>query len=64
MRYFTLALGILSIALITIIHFYPDKVNDLIENVFDKKEYIIAKPNDYFLDGNYNYIENYFLGYC
>ena len=59
MRYFTLALGILSIALITIIHFYPDKVNDLIENVFDKKEYIIAKPNDYFLDGNYNYIENY-----
>lgn len=59
MRYFTLALGILSIALITIIHFYPDKVNDLIENVFDKKEYIIAKPNDYFLEGNYNYIENY-----
>lgn len=59
MRYFTLALGILSIALITIIHFYPEKVNDLIENVFDKKEYIIAKPNDYFLDGNYNYIENY-----
>lgn len=59
MRYITLLLGIISIALVTIIHFYPDKVNDFIDNVFDKKEYIIAKPNDYFLDGNYDYIENY-----
>lgn len=59
MRYVTLLLGILSIALVTVINFYPNEVRDFIDKTFTKNEYIIAKPNDYFLDGNYSYIENY-----
>ena len=59
MRYVTLFLGLLSIAVVTIIHFYPDEVRDYLDNIINKKEYIIAKPNDYFLEGNYSFIENY-----
>ena len=59
MRYFVLTLGIVSIILVTVIHFYPDEVEDFVDNVFHKKEYIIAKPNDYFLDVNYEYIDNF-----
>ena len=59
MRYITLLLGIISIALVTVIHFYPDEVRDYIDKTLHNKEYIIAKPNDYYLDGNYSYIENY-----
>lgn len=59
MRYITLLLGIISIALVTVIHFYPDEVRDFIDKTLRNKEYIIAKPNDYYLDGNYSYIENY-----
>ena len=59
MRYITLFLGILSIALVTIIHFYPDEVSDFIDKQFNKKEYIIAKANDYYLDNDYSYLNNY-----
>ena len=59
MRYITLLLGIISIALVTVIHFYPDEVRDFIDKTLRNKEYIIAKPNDYYLDGNYSYIENF-----
>lgn len=59
MRYVTLLIGILSIAIVTIIHFYPDEVRDSLEKIINKKDYIIAKPNDYFLEGNYSYVENY-----
>lgn len=59
MRYFTLFLGILSIVLITIINFYPDEVKNFINEKFYHKEYIIAKANDYYLNNNYSYIDNY-----
>lgn len=59
MRYITLILGIISIALVTIIHFYPEELEDFVEEKIFKKEYIIAKPNDYYLNGNFKYIENY-----
>ena len=59
MRYITLFLGILSIALVTIIHFYPDEVSDFIEEHVLKKEYVVATANDYYLDTNYEYIKNY-----
>ena len=59
MRYFIAFLGMLSIVLVTIINFYPEETQEFIENIFDKKEYIIAKANDYYLDGNFAYIENY-----
>ena len=59
MRYVILFLGILSITIVTLIHFYPEEVRDKIDEIINHKEYIIAKPNDYFLEGNYQFIENY-----
>ena len=59
MRYVTLVLGIISIFLVTIIHFYPEELEDFIEEKILRKEYMIAKPNDYYLTGNFDYIENY-----
>ena len=59
MRYITLILGILSIFIVSVLHFYPEEVEDFVEEKILKKEYIIAKPNDYYLDGNFKYIENY-----
>lgn len=59
MRYITLLLGILSIAIVSLIHFYPEKVADFIDEKIKNKEYIIATANKYYLDNNYNYIKNY-----
>ena len=59
MRYFTLFLGITAIILVTIVNFYPDKVIDFIDKYINKKEYIIATSNDYYLEGNYNFVKNY-----
>lgn len=59
MKYFTAILGILAIAIVTIVNFYPEKVKDFYETKILKKEYIIAKANDYYLDSNFSYIKNY-----
>ena len=59
MRYATLIVGIIAIASVCIIRFYPDKVAEFVDEYFNKKEYVIAKPNKYFLDNAYSYLENY-----
>lgn len=59
MKYFTAILGILAIAIVTIVNFYPEKAKDFYETKILKKEYIIAKANDYYLDSNFSYIKNY-----
>lgn len=59
MRYITLLLGILAIAIVTIINFYPEKVQEIINEHFNKKEFIIAKENEYYLKYEYNYVKNY-----
>jgi len=59
MKYIIALLGILSITLATIINFYPEEVKDFIDEKILKKEYIIAKANDYYLESNFNYIQNY-----
>lgn len=59
MRYITLLLGIIAIAIVTIVHFYPDKVSDFVEEHLNKKEYVVATANDYYLDADYSYIKNY-----
>ena len=59
MRYVTLILGILAIAIVSVAHFYPNEVLDFIEEHITKREYVIAKANDYYLDYNYSYINNY-----
>ena len=53
MRYFILLTGILSIAIVTILNFYPEKSKEFLYNLFNKKEYIIAKANDYYLENDY-----------
>lgn len=59
MKYFIVFLGILSIILVSIVNFYPDKVRSFIDEHILKKEYIIAKANDYYLDNDYTYLKNY-----
>lgn len=59
MKYFIAFLGILSIILVSIVNFYPDKVRNFIDDHILKKEYIIAKANDYYLDNDYTYLKNY-----
>lgn len=59
MKYITTFLGILAIAIVTIINFYPNEVRDFIDEHILKKEYIIAKANDYYLDNHYAYFQNY-----
>ena len=59
MRYITLFLGILAIAVVSIVHFYPDKVANFVEEHFSNKEFIIAKANEYYLENNYEFVKNY-----
>ena len=59
MRYLTLFCGILAIALVTVVHFYPDEVNDFVDKYINKKEFIIAKANEYYLENDYSYLNNY-----
>lgn len=59
MRYITLFLGILAIAVVSIVHFYPDKITNFIEEHFSNKEFIIAKANEYYLENNYEFVKNY-----
>lgn len=59
MKYFIAILGILSIFIVTILNFYPNEVREFIDTNIYKKEYIIAKANDYYLDNNYQYLQNF-----
>ena len=59
MKYITTFLGILAILIVTVINFYPNEVREFIDERILKKEYIIAKANDYYLDNNYEYFQNY-----
>ena len=59
MRYLILLSGILSICLVTILNFYSEEAKEFINNLFDKDEYVIAVANDYYLEGNFNYLQNY-----
>ena len=59
MRYFILFLGILAIAIVTVLNFYPDECRSFIYKLLNNREYVIAKANDYYLESNFNYISNY-----
>ena len=34
------------------------EAKEFINNLFDKDEYVIAVANDYYLEGNFNYLQN------
>ena len=59
MKYFILITGILSIFIVTILNFYPEESKGFIQNLFNDKEYVIAKANDYYLEGNFDYVQNW-----
>lgn len=59
MKYIIALLGITSIAIVTILNFYPEETQEFIEKVFYNKEYVIAKANDYYLESKFKYIQNY-----
>lgn len=59
MRYLILISGILSIIIVTIINFYPEETKDFIYDLINKDEYVIAVANDYYLEGNFDYVQNW-----
>ena len=59
LKYVTLTLGIIAIILVTVINFYPEKVEQFINDKFYKEDFVLAKENEYFLDNEYSYVKNY-----
>lgn len=59
MKYIILLTGIFSIFIVTIINFYPEETKDFIYNIINKDEYVIAIANDYYLEGNFKYLQNW-----
>lgn len=59
MRYFILLTGLLSIFIVTVLNFYPEEAKNYIYNILNKQEYVIAKANDYYLEGNFDYVQNW-----
>jgi len=59
MKYVILFFGIISILLVTFINFYPEEFKKTVYNIFNNQEYILASPNEYFIDKNFKYINNY-----
>lgn len=59
MKYVILITGILSIFIVTILNFYPEEAKDFIHNIINKEEYVIAVANDYYLEGNFEYVQNW-----
>ena len=59
MKYFICCLGLLSIALVTVLNFFPDEARSFIDEHILGKEYIIAKANEYYVSNDFEYIKNY-----
>lgn len=59
MKYIILLTGIAAIFIVTIFNFYPEETKNFVKNIFDDKEYVIAIANDYYLDANFEYIQNW-----
>ena len=59
LKWATLVLGIIAIILVTIINFYPEKIEEFINEKFLHEEFIIPKENEYFLNNSYSYVKNY-----
>lgn len=59
MKYIILITGIISIFIATVINFYPEETKDFIYKILNQDEYVIAVANDYYLDGNFEYVQNW-----
>jgi len=59
MRKRILWLGISLMIIVTICNFYSNDIYYFIETKVLQKEYVVAKPNEYFVDDSFNYVENF-----
>lgn len=59
MKYFIILTGIISIFIVTVLNFYPEETKDFIYKIINKDEYVIAVANDYYLEGNFEYVQNW-----
>lgn len=59
MRYFILITGILAIFIVTVLNFYPEETEDFIYNVLGKDDYVIAIANEYYLEEDFKYVQNW-----
>ena len=59
MKYVILFLGLISLAFVTYINFYPEEFKKTVYNIFNGEDYVLASPNDYYINKNYKYIKNY-----
>lgn len=59
MKYVILITGILSIIIVTILNFFPEEIKDFFYNITNNEEYVIAVANDYYLEGNFDYVQNW-----
>ncbi|MBQ2873276.1 MAG: hypothetical protein IJE89_04695 [Bacilli bacterium] len=59
MKYIILITGILAIFIVTVLNFYPEETKEFIYNIINKDEYVIAVANDYYLESNFEYVQNW-----
>ena len=59
MKYLILITGIISICIVTILNFYPEETKNFLYDILNKDEYVIAVANDYYLEGNFEYVQNW-----
>lgn len=59
MKYFILIMGVISIFIVTILNFYPEETKQFLSDIINGDEYTIAVANDYYLDGNFEYVQNW-----
>ena len=59
MRYFILLTGIFAIFLVTVLNFYPQECKKILYDLFNKEEYQLATPNEYYLENNFTQFQNW-----
>lgn len=59
MKYFILFLGIISIAFVTYINFYPKEFKRLIYEITNNEDFVLPEENEYFLNSNFKYVKNF-----
>ncbi len=59
MKYFIFLFGLFAIFVVTICNFYPNDIMDYIKKITGNDNYVIAVSNDYYLDYDFKYVDNY-----
>lgn len=57
--YWILVIGFLSIIILIIVNYNKETINEYIYKYKNKDNYIIANPNQYFIDSDFKFVKNY-----